>query len=231
MMSGAKRSSLVSSLPNRQQPNADKFFPAGLMTKKMLRLVGRRLARLAPSRAAPVKMLRPSRVLSTETKASSSTNIWGVDASVLDSLPEAKREGMLRRVSAETASESEKLQLKVNAAIKKWRKHEADVGSPAVSIAAMSERINHLRKHMRQHHKDKHSMYGINALINKRRYMLKYLSRKDFPSFKALMNEYEITNLELMTDQGASHRGWTERNARRRARRGKRVFPPYHNVE
>eukprot|EP00954_Amorphochlora_amoebiformis_P025888 1375886-Amorphochlora_amoeboformis.AAC.1 len=63
----------------------------------------------------------------------------------------------------------------------------------------MSERIKHLHVHMRANHKDKHSMYGINALINKRRYMLKYLAKKDYKSFKGLVEEYEISTLEIMT--------------------------------
>ena len=166
------------------------------------------------------------------TEPPRNNNIWGIGEAALGSVQDpATRAAVERMLSLNTASASELLRYRVNVAIAKWRRHEADVGSPAVSIAAMSERINHLREHMTDHHKDKHSMYGINRLINKRRYMLKYLSKKDFTTFKALMNEYEISTLELMTDQGASHRGWSERNARRRARRGKRVFPPYHKVE
>mmetsp|Transcript_14428 Transcript_14428/g.20230 ORF Transcript_14428/g.20230 Transcript_14428/m.20230 type:complete len:219 (+) Transcript_14428:17-673(+) len=159
-------------------------------------------------------------------------NIWFVEEDVKDNVvPEEQKDAINRLLSVKNASLPEQLKQDVAKAIAKWRKHEADVGSPAASIAAMSERIKYLHRHMRANHKDKHSMYGINALINKRRYMLKYLAKKDFKAFKGLVNEYEISTLELMTDQQASHRGWTERNARRRAKRGKRRFPPYHQVE
>jgi len=163
-------------------------------------------------------------------------NLWYMDPEYIvdlegKALDAKKKDQVERLLSVNTANAAELLAQRIQKALRKWGKHEGDTGSPAASIAAMSERIKHLHVHMRANHKDKHSMYGINALINKRRYMLKYLAKKDYKSFKGLVEEYEISTLEIMTDQMAGRRGEKYTRAERRARRGKRRFPPYYTAE
>ena len=43
-----------------------------------------------------------------------------------------------------------------NEIMKKYARHEGDTGSPEVQIAVLTEEINHLNEHARQHKKDHH---------------------------------------------------------------------------
>ncbi len=59
--------------------------------------------------------------------------------------------------------------------IKEFATKEGDTGSPEVQIAILSERINNLTEHFKDHKKDKHSRRGLLALVSKRRRLLDYL--------------------------------------------------------
>ena len=45
--------------------------------------------------------------------------------------------------------------------IKEYAIKEGDTGSPEVQIAILTERINNLTQHMKDHHKDFHSRRGL----------------------------------------------------------------------
>ena len=48
-----------------------------------------------------------------------------------------------------------------------FKRHEGDTGSPEVQIALLTERINHLTGHLKEHKKDHHSRRGLlNYLMN-----------------------------------------------------------------
>ena len=61
---------------------------------------------------------------------------------------------------------------------------ENDTGSPAVQISLLTARISNLTEHMKVNKKDKHSRHGLLKLVNLRRKLLDYLSRKDFDAYK-----------------------------------------------
>ncbi|MEE9166311.1 MAG: 30S ribosomal protein S15 [Candidatus Neomarinimicrobiota bacterium] len=69
---------------------------------------------------------------------------------------------------------------------------ESDVGSVAVQVAALTERINTLNEHFQQHKKDHHSRRGLINMVNKRRRLLKYLMRKDYEGYQKLIAELKI---------------------------------------
>ena len=54
--------------------------------------------------------------------------------------------------------------------------NEKDTGSSEVQIAILSERINNLTEHFKEHKHDNHSKTGLIAMVNKRKKLLKYLS-------------------------------------------------------
>ncbi len=56
-----------------------------------------------------------------------------------------------------------------------FRTHETDTGSTEVQVAIMTERINTLTGHFRDHKKDHHGRRGLLALVGRRRRLLKYL--------------------------------------------------------
>ena len=76
--------------------------------------------------------------------------------------------------------------------IAKYRTHETDTGSPEVQIALLSERINHLTAHLKDHPKDFHSTRGMLKMIGKRRGLLNYLKEKDIERYRAIIRELGI---------------------------------------
>lgn len=71
--------------------------------------------------------------------------------------------------------------------IEKHRRSENDVGSSEVQIALMTGRIKYLTEHFKQHKKDFHSRRGLQALVNRRRKLLKYLKRQNLESYISLI--------------------------------------------
>lgn len=65
--------------------------------------------------------------------------------------------------------------------------HESDTGSPEVQVALVTERINHLTEHLREHKHDHHSRRGLLLLVGKRRRLLDYLRREDVERYRALI--------------------------------------------
>ena len=76
--------------------------------------------------------------------------------------------------------------------IAKHRIHETDTGSPEVQIALLSERINHLTAHLKDHPKDFHSTRGMLKMIGKRRGLLNYLKEKDIERYRTIIRELGI---------------------------------------
>jgi small subunit ribosomal protein S15 len=76
--------------------------------------------------------------------------------------------------------------------IEQFRVHEGDTGSPEVQIALLTERINSLTEHFKQHTKDHHSRRGLLMLIGKRRSLLEYLRRKDAERYRAITEKLGI---------------------------------------
>ena len=67
-----------------------------------------------------------------------------------------------------------------------------DTGSAEVQIAVISERINNLTEHFKNHKHDKHSKKGLLALVNKRKKLLNYLSRKDISKYQDIIKKLNI---------------------------------------
>ena len=72
--------------------------------------------------------------------------------------------------------------------IEKHRLHETDTGSPEVQIALLTERINHLTEHMKQHQKDFLTRHGLLKLVGQRRRLLDYLMDRDIESYRDIVN-------------------------------------------
>lgn len=69
------------------------------------------------------------------------------------------------------------------------RLHETDTGSPEVQVALLTNRINHLNKHLKTHKLDHHSRRGLLKMVGKRRNLLAYLQKKDVERYRALIAE------------------------------------------
>ena len=73
--------------------------------------------------------------------------------------------------------------------LQKYRRHDADTGSPEVQIALLSERIANLTEHFKVHKKDHHSRRGLLHLVSLRRRLLNYLRREDTDRYKELIEQ------------------------------------------
>ena len=76
--------------------------------------------------------------------------------------------------------------------IKKFQKDDKDVGSSEVQIALLTNRIKELTEHMKLNKKDFSSQRGLIALVNKRKKLLKYLSRKKYNSYLEICKTLKI---------------------------------------
>jgi len=76
--------------------------------------------------------------------------------------------------------------------ITKFATNENDTGSAQVQIAVLSERIINLIEHFKLHKHDDHSKRGLVALVNKRKKLLSYLSRKDNVKYKEIIKKLNI---------------------------------------
>lgn len=71
--------------------------------------------------------------------------------------------------------------------IEKYRTHPSDTGSPEVQVALLTERINTLTEHFKEHKKDHHSRRGLLMLVSQRKSLLEYLKKKDFERYRQLI--------------------------------------------
>ncbi len=74
-----------------------------------------------------------------------------------------------------------------NEVIESSRLHETDTGSPEVQVAILTNRINHLNEHFKEHPHDYHSKRGMLKMVGKRRNLLAYLQKKDVERYRALI--------------------------------------------
>ena len=71
--------------------------------------------------------------------------------------------------------------------IEKFRTHGTDTGSSEVQVALLTQRINELTEHFKEHKKDHHSRRGLLMLVSRRKRLLSYLKRKNVEGYKGLI--------------------------------------------
>ncbi|MDR7865508.1 MAG: 30S ribosomal protein S15 [Sporomusaceae bacterium] len=76
--------------------------------------------------------------------------------------------------------------------IEKYRVHESDTGSPEVQIAILTERINYLTGHLKEHKKDHHSRRGLLKMVGQRRGLLNYLRDNDIARYRIILEKLNL---------------------------------------
>jgi small subunit ribosomal protein S15 len=71
--------------------------------------------------------------------------------------------------------------------VSKYGRSDGDTGSAEVQVALLTERINDLTGHLREHSKDHHSRRGLLMLVGKRRRLLRYLERNNLERYRSLV--------------------------------------------
>lgn len=76
--------------------------------------------------------------------------------------------------------------------IEQYRVHENDTGSPEVQIAILTERINYLTEHLKEHKKDHHSRRGLLKMVGQRRGLLNYLRDNDLGRYRIILEKLKL---------------------------------------
>ena len=76
--------------------------------------------------------------------------------------------------------------------IDEFKVHARDTGSAEVQIAILTERINLLAGHFKEHKKDHHSRRGLLSLVGRRRRLLTYLKKKDSKKYKDVLDKLSL---------------------------------------
>jgi small subunit ribosomal protein S15 len=71
--------------------------------------------------------------------------------------------------------------------ITEHRQHENDSGSTDVQVALLTRRINDLVQHLRVHSHDHSTRRGLLRMVGRRRRLLNYLRRTDYPRYQGLI--------------------------------------------
>ncbi len=76
--------------------------------------------------------------------------------------------------------------------IENFKAHTKDTGSAEVQVAILTERINILGDHFKQHKKDFHSRRGLLTLVGRRRRLLNYLKKKDVKKYEKVLDKLSL---------------------------------------
>jgi len=76
--------------------------------------------------------------------------------------------------------------------VKTYGKNEQDTGSTKVQIAILTEEINDLTEHLKEHKHDFHSKRGLLMKVGKRRSLLDYLKSNDVVAYRELIKDLGI---------------------------------------
>ena len=71
--------------------------------------------------------------------------------------------------------------------VAEFQRAQGDTGSPEVQIALLTNRINDLTGHFKEHVKDHHSRRGLLRMVSQRRKLPDYLKRTNADSYRALI--------------------------------------------
>ena len=78
------------------------------------------------------------------------------------------------------------------ALMKEFAQKPNDTGSPEVQVAILTERINNLTGHFKDHVKDLHSRRGLIMMVSKRRRLLDYLKKKSEARYSEIIKRLSL---------------------------------------
>ena len=73
--------------------------------------------------------------------------------------------------------------------VKKYGKDSNDTGSIEVQIAILTEEINTLTEHFKEHKQDHHSKRGLLRKVGQRRSLLNYLIKNDVTRYRKIVKD------------------------------------------
>ena len=76
--------------------------------------------------------------------------------------------------------------------VKKFGKNDQDTGSIEVQIAILTDEINTLTDHLKEHDHDFHSRRGLLKKVGQRRSLLNYLLKHDVTRYRKVIKELNL---------------------------------------
>lgn len=76
--------------------------------------------------------------------------------------------------------------------ISEYATKDGDTGSPEVQVAILTDRINTLTEHFKEHKKDNHSRRGLLKMVSQRRRLLDYVRGKDEARYLSLIERLSL---------------------------------------
>ncbi len=73
--------------------------------------------------------------------------------------------------------------------VKKFGKNDNDTGSIEVQIAILTEEINSLTEHFKEHKHDHHSKRGLLKKVGQRKSLLNYLIKHDVTRYRKIVKD------------------------------------------
>ena len=73
--------------------------------------------------------------------------------------------------------------------IKKYARDAKDTGSTEIQVAILTEEINQLTAHLKEHTHDYHSRRGLLKKVGQRRSLLDYLLKEDVKRYRELIKK------------------------------------------
>ncbi|PIZ73115.1 30S ribosomal protein S15 [Candidatus Peregrinibacteria bacterium CG_4_10_14_0_2_um_filter_43_11] len=81
---------------------------------------------------------------------------------------------------------------KKKSVITSFASHPKDTGSTHVQIAILTQKINELTEHLKEHKKDNHSRRGLLLMVGKRRKLLNYLKNSKPQDYEEVIKSLEL---------------------------------------
>ena len=78
------------------------------------------------------------------------------------------------------------------AIVSEFARSKGDTGSVEVQVALLTDRINTLTEHMKEHKHDYHTNRGLLMLVGKRKSLLDYLKREDVQRYRELIEKLKL---------------------------------------
>ncbi len=76
--------------------------------------------------------------------------------------------------------------------VEEFARNKKDTGSVEVQVALLTERINRLTEHMKEHTHDYHTNRGLLKMVGKRKSLLDYLKREDVQRYRELIKKLNL---------------------------------------
>ena len=73
-----------------------------------------------------------------------------------------------------------------------FKRSSNDTGSVEVQVALLTERINRLTEHMKEHKHDYHTNRGLLQMVGKRKSLLGYLKNEDVQRYRNLIKKLNL---------------------------------------